>query len=173
MRKYIDILVEMLIAALISMMIVVVVLQVFCRYVLNSPLGWTEEIAGFTLVWTSFLGSYIAFRRGNHLRIELVYLLIPNSGKRTLLILGNLIISGFSLFLIFKGIPFARQFMYLLSPNLQLSMGISYMVVPITGILFLIHLLPEIYQLVAHPSEDILLKGTSKEAEEARRISVQ
>jgi TRAP-type C4-dicarboxylate transport system permease small subunit len=161
MRKYVDWFVEAFLAALMAVMITVVALQVFFRYVVGSPLGWTEEIGNFTLVWTSFLGSYIAFRRGNHLRIELLYLILPNVGRRTLLIIGDLALAGFSGFLVFEGIPFAKKFMYLLSPNLQFPMGISYLVVPVTGILFLTHLLPEVYQILFHPdSATTLLKGT-------------
>jgi TRAP-type C4-dicarboxylate transport system permease small subunit len=161
MRKYVDWFVEAFVAALMAVMITVVALQVFFRYVIGSPLGWTEEIGNFTLVWSSFLGSYIAFRRGNHLRIELLYLILPNVGRRTLLIIGNLALSGLSVFFVFKGIPFAQKFMYLLSPNLQFPMGISYLVVPITGVLFLINLLPEVYQLLFRAdSATTLLKGT-------------
>ena len=161
MRKYLNWFVEAFLAALMAVMITVVLLQIFFRYLIGSPLGWTEEIGNFAMIWGSFLGSYVAFRRGNHLRIELLYLILPNVGRRICLIIGDLALAGFSGFLVFKGIPFAKKFMYLLSPNLEFPMGISYLIVPITGILFLIHLLPEVYQLLFRAdSATALLKGT-------------
>ncbi len=35
-------------------MAAVVILQVFCRYILNYSLFWSEELARFLLVWLTF-----------------------------------------------------------------------------------------------------------------------
>ena len=151
MYKYLDMCMEAIAAIMMSVMICAVSLQVFCRYVLKSPLGWTEEISSFALVWSSLLGSYLGFRRSVHLRIEIVYMLLPTLGKRLSLLLGNLALIGVAVLMIGKGIPYALQFMYVLSPNLQLPMGLSYLVVPLTGTLFLVHLVPETYLLCVRP----------------------
>ena len=45
--------------------------QVFFRYVLNSPLAWTEELARIALIWLVFWGSAIAFRKNEHLTLTL------------------------------------------------------------------------------------------------------
>ena len=50
----------------------VVFLQFFTRYVLNDSLGWTEEIARYLMIATSFLGAAISVRNGTQLRIELL-----------------------------------------------------------------------------------------------------
>ena len=36
-------------------MIVIVIMQIFFRYVLNDSLIWTEELAKTLMVWTAFL----------------------------------------------------------------------------------------------------------------------
>jgi TRAP-type C4-dicarboxylate transport system permease small subunit len=151
MRKYLDVCIEVITAITMSVMIGTVVLQVFSRYVVGSPLGWTEEISSFALVWSSFLGSYLGFRRSVHLRIEIVYLLLPAAGKRMSLLVGNFVLIAVALLMIGKGVPYALQFMYIQSPVLQLPMGLSYAIVPLTGALFLVHLVPETYALCMHP----------------------
>ena len=45
-------------------------LQVISRYVLVTPLPWTEEVARFLLVWVTFLGSASITRRKLHITVE-------------------------------------------------------------------------------------------------------
>ena len=42
---------------------------VLARYLLNNPIGWSEEIARLFLACFTFLGMALAFRRGQHLAI--------------------------------------------------------------------------------------------------------
>ena len=51
------------------LMIGVVAAQVFFRYVLNHSLFWSEELARYILVWLTFLGASVAYRRGVHPRV--------------------------------------------------------------------------------------------------------
>ncbi len=62
-------------------LIFVVFLQFFTRYVLNSSLGWTEEIARVLLVATSLTGSALSIRNGSHITVEFFYrYLSPRGG---------------------------------------------------------------------------------------------
>ena len=36
-------------------MTLLITIQVICRYLLNSPLGWSEELARFGFIWMTFL----------------------------------------------------------------------------------------------------------------------
>ena len=58
-------------ATLVAATVVITCAAVFYRYVLNSALLWPEEIAGFLLVWISFIGAYLALRKEGHLSFEL------------------------------------------------------------------------------------------------------
>ncbi|WP_299790583.1 TRAP transporter small permease [uncultured Marivita sp.] len=53
-------------------LLVIVFLQFFTRYVLNSSFGWTEEIARYLLVCTVFAGCLRAQRRGGHMALDLL-----------------------------------------------------------------------------------------------------
>ena len=39
------------------------------RYVFNAPLIWSDELATVLFVWLSVLGSAVALRRGEHMRL--------------------------------------------------------------------------------------------------------
>ncbi|GEA12564.1 TRAP transporter small permease [Alteromonas sp. KUL49] len=43
------------------------VLQVLSRYLLNAPLGWTEEVARYQLIIFTFVGASMGFRKHSHI----------------------------------------------------------------------------------------------------------
>jgi len=83
---------------------VIVFLQVFTRYVLNSSFAWTEEIARYLLICVTFIGGGIAVRKNTHIHVELLYLLLPKIGGRVLATLVDVIRIGFLGFLLLSGI---------------------------------------------------------------------
>jgi TRAP-type C4-dicarboxylate transport system permease small subunit len=62
----------------------VVFLQFFTRYVLNSSLGWTEEIARYLLIAVTFLGAAMAVRKRSHIAVEFCYRYFGAGGRHRL-----------------------------------------------------------------------------------------
>ena len=62
-------LVEMPAALLVLADIVVLFAGVVSRYVLHRPLLWSDELASILFLWLAMLGSVIALRRGEHMRM--------------------------------------------------------------------------------------------------------
>lgn len=62
----------------------VVFLQFFTRYVLNDSVAWTEEIARYLLIWITFIGAAISFRRGSHIGVEALQHFLPEKAARSL-----------------------------------------------------------------------------------------
>ncbi|MBU2552583.1 MAG: TRAP transporter small permease [Proteobacteria bacterium] len=48
-----------------------IILGIFYRYVLKSPLSWVEEFSRLNFIWTTFLGACVATRLKEHLRIRI------------------------------------------------------------------------------------------------------
>src|SRR5580700_4320871 len=42
---------------------------VFSRYVMHSPLVWSDELASILFLWLAMLGAVVALRRGEHMRM--------------------------------------------------------------------------------------------------------
>jgi TRAP-type C4-dicarboxylate transport system permease small subunit len=64
-----------------------VLVGVVFRYVLNNPLYWAEEAARLLLIWLSFVGAALAFQRGQHLAMDVVMRLLPDTLRRRIQVL--------------------------------------------------------------------------------------
>lgn len=82
-------------AALVAATVVITCTGVFFRYVLESALPWPEEIAGYLLVWISFLGAYLALRREGHIGFDLLLEKLPLPAQRGLRTAMDLVLIAF------------------------------------------------------------------------------
>ena len=64
-------------AVTLSLCAILVNLNVICRYFLNSPIQWSEEVVTSLFVWTVFIGSAYAYRKHSHLGIDILINLLP------------------------------------------------------------------------------------------------
>lgn len=64
-------------ASLVGVMVVIILIQVFFRYVLDDAPAWTEEAARFLMLWMTGLMVPTAFRRGGFVGIEMLVLMLP------------------------------------------------------------------------------------------------
>ncbi len=64
-------------AVCLGLMVVVILVQVFFRYVLGHALPWPEEASRFLMLWSTGLMAPTAFRRGGFVAIDMVIRLLP------------------------------------------------------------------------------------------------
>jgi len=120
-------------------MSVVVAVQVFFRYALNHSLFWSEELARYLLVWLTFLGASVAYRRKMHPGIDIVYARMSASIQRTLSIFIHFISTVLFGIMIFYGFQFSYFVRLQISPALYLPKWIVFSIIPLSGIIFMIH----------------------------------
>ncbi|MEO1678092.1 MAG: TRAP transporter small permease [Pseudomonadota bacterium] len=79
-----------------AIMVIVILAQVFFRYVLNSALPWPDEAARFMMLWLTGLIAPMAYRRGGFVAIDMLEQALP---RRTggILALTLLVLSLFVL----------------------------------------------------------------------------
>ena len=73
-----------------GIMIVLLFLQVFSRYVVNRAISWTEEVALIFFVLSIYFGAAAAIKRNQHLRLEIVLAKVGPKARQVLLIVGDL-----------------------------------------------------------------------------------
>lgn len=120
-------------------MSVIVIVQVFCRYILNHSLFWSEELARYILVWLTFLGTCTAYYRGMHPGINLVYRRLPHQLKlitKTIVLLLSLV---FFSVMIWYGIEFSFFVRLQTTAALSLPKWIIFAIIPISGAILSLH----------------------------------
>ncbi|CDY77047.1 Predicted gluconate TRAP family transporter, DctM subunit [Caballeronia glathei] len=60
---------EVAAAGLVVAEVLLLFANVFYRYALHDPLVWGDELASLLFIWLAMLGSVIALRRGEHMRL--------------------------------------------------------------------------------------------------------
>jgi C4-dicarboxylate transporter, DctQ subunit len=59
--------------ALLAMMFATFILQIFFRYVLNNPVGWSEEVIITTWLWTVLWGASFVLGEAEEIRFDIIY----------------------------------------------------------------------------------------------------
>ena len=68
----------------ISVMVFVILLQVYFRYILGSALPWPDEAARFCMLWMTGLMAPTALREGGFVAIDTIDAILPNIVARLL-----------------------------------------------------------------------------------------
>jgi len=71
------------IVALIALMFVSFLCQIAFRYVLNQPLGWTDEVTVLCWVWLVLWGASFILSDKDEIRFDIVYGLVSERTRRT------------------------------------------------------------------------------------------
>ena len=119
-------------------MALLVAVQVFFRYVLNSSLFWSEELARYMLVWLSFAGAGVAYFRNLHPGVDVLTSRLPAGGRRAARMLVHLVTMGLALVMVIAGTQFAWFVRMQITPALGLPKWVVLAVIPAGGlVLFL------------------------------------
>lgn len=137
-RQIIDKTLEWVLIFLMSILVIDVLWQVFSRYVINVPSSFTDELAGFLLIWVGLLGAtYVAGKR-EHLAIDLLLQRSSERRKYILEIIISIVIILFAVTVLIVGgiwLVYTRLYLSVKSAALGLPLGLVYLVLPVSGIL--------------------------------------
>ena len=78
--------------ALIGTMFVCFLLQICFRYVLNQPLGWTEEVTILCWVWVVLWCAAFVLSDRDEIRFDIVYTLMPRPVRRAFTVVTSVAI---------------------------------------------------------------------------------
>ncbi|MBA4269805.1 MAG: hypothetical protein C0447_10355 [Methylobacterium sp.] len=112
---------EAFVALLLVGLIGLVLVAVFWRYVLSSPITAADEIASFLFLWIVMLGAVIAIDRGEHLRLALVVNAVGPRARALLETTGLVVIGAFLAALLPSAIEHWMDEFPVTSPALNIS----------------------------------------------------
>jgi TRAP-type C4-dicarboxylate transport system permease small subunit len=111
---------------------------VYTRYVLDSAASWPEPMAILLSVVLTFFGAAMCYRSGIHMRVTVLRDALPPAGQRLVDFAGEALMTLISLFMVVWGARLcAATWHQVIAEFPVLSVGITYLPIPIGGVLTL------------------------------------
>nr|WP_304216688.1 TRAP transporter small permease [Fredinandcohnia onubensis] len=124
----------------ISIISFLTIINVFCRFVLNSPISWAEEITLGCFIWLIFIGISSAMKRDGHIGVDYFIQKMPKAMRNVCTIIGAAAIYFVLIYIfIYLGFELASQASSKVTPVLGISYTYIDLAVPIGGFLTAIH----------------------------------
>jgi len=133
--------VQVTLVGMVAIMTVIIILQVFMRYLFLYSLSWSEEVARYLMIWVSFLGASLALKYGFHIGVEFVINRIPEKMRGWVNLIAKMGILIFLIYFTIGGFRVSWAVRDQDSPALLFSMAYAYLSAPVGGFFMIIQLL--------------------------------
>ncbi|GHV41308.1 C4-dicarboxylate ABC transporter permease [Synergistales bacterium] len=148
---------------LLMLMVIVINVQVFCRYVMNASLSWSEEVARYMFVWIVLLGASIGIKEWFHISVTFLVDRFPSKIRFAIDAVIKIMIAAFSVVLFYASCILVKAVSAQISAALGLPVPILYLCMPITSFLIFLH-------IVSSLADQLILKGKNEHNSEAEII---
>ena len=112
-------------------MLVVAWAHVFCRYVLNDSLTWSEELLKILLVWFCLLSTTIIAVQREHVSIVVFKQMMPLKVNHTLTFIAQVLMFIASVIVLVIGIDFVMIAGSRMTPALRLPYRYTFSAIPV------------------------------------------
>jgi TRAP-type C4-dicarboxylate transport system permease small subunit len=141
LKKAFDNLIEGVCATLMVALAVVVFIQVFNRFILQTPLAWSEDLAMLLYQWVVFVGAALGVKRMRHFGIELVVKQFPEQWRHRIELVTPLVMLIVAVVMIVQGwtiLGFNRNRIF---STMDLSYTWAFLPIPLSGVLIIVYLI--------------------------------
>ena len=132
-KKFLNNIEEFIIVPLVAVMIAVVILQVIFRFILKGSLSWSEELARYLMVWVTFVGASIGVKRGAHIGVEALVIVLPKKTQIIIKYLGIILVVVFCIVVFSASLGILRNQIVnrQVSPAMRIPMWWAYAAIPV------------------------------------------
>lgn len=113
--------VEIPVAVLVAAEIVILFAGVAARYVWHAPLIWSDELASILFLWLAMLGAAVAFRRGEHMRMNVIAGMVGHEGRAFLEVIAVVAGLAFCAMVLPHAIEYAQEEAFIRTPALDIE----------------------------------------------------
>lgn len=133
---------EMICVIMLAAVTVLISVGVFCRYVLNHSLSWSDELARYCFIYAVFVGMGLAVKENGNMKIDILELSVPKI-KPVLCIIQDAIYFLFLLYVFSPSVSILQKFSTnpQTSPAMKIPMQFVY-------VSFLIGIILAIFRLI-------------------------
>ncbi|WP_322889416.1 MULTISPECIES: TRAP transporter small permease [unclassified Yoonia] len=119
-------------------MTALVAAQVFARYVVGSPLTWTEPMSILLMGWFILLGAAVGTREGYHLSFDVLLMVLPQRIVLVLHSVSDVVVGGFGAGMAWYGFELVSRTWTAGMPTLGLPGGVAFIPLTLSGVLIVI-----------------------------------
>ncbi|MGG0717057.1 TRAP transporter small permease [Robertmurraya massiliosenegalensis] len=94
---------EVFMVVFLALIVILMTVQVFMRYVLGNSLSWSDELIRYAFIWFVFLGIGYGIRTQSHLKIDILEIAVP-SFKKMLIAIQDIFIFLFCVYMILPSV---------------------------------------------------------------------
>ena len=141
MKKVLDTCIEATCAVMVVALAVIVFVQVFNRFVLQTPLAWSEDLAMLLFQWVVFLGAALGVSRMRHFGIELVVRQLPEWMRHRVELLTPVVMAIVAAVMIIQGWAILSINRNRIFATMDLSYTWAFLPIPLSGALILFYLI--------------------------------
>ena len=123
---------------IVAAMVIVTTLQVVFRVAFNA-LTWSEELSRYLLVWGTFFGATLAYKRGNHIAVTFIIDFFPTRLRVWFNVLTYLLSLAFFVIVAQQGLNMITMQVFQVSPALQMPMRYVYWSIPLSCGIMILH----------------------------------
>lgn len=129
---------------------------VLMRYGFNTPKAWVEEVARYTIIWGVFGGFGMALKHNQHIQVDILYDYLNDKMKFILNIIATGLSIAFCVLYTYYGyiLVESRYSSGMVSLDVGIPMWIIYLILPISGILFLLRFIERLVRILRRTEED-------------------
>lgn len=136
LRQILNKIAESISWVVLGIMVVLVTWQVVSRYFFHSPVPWTETMTRYLFVWLVLINGAYIFGRREHMNISYVRGKMSPGGQRILCVITEAVSCLFAVVvLVGGGLLAVNVGLPQKDAALEISMGIVYAALPISGVL--------------------------------------
>lgn len=100
---------ETILILLLIAMVLIMGLQVVCRYVFNQSLSWSEELTQYLFIWATFISVSYCVKKRISIKIEQFFNMLPTKGKTILRLFRHTLVFIFCLIMIPYAVTYVQQ----------------------------------------------------------------
>ncbi len=138
-NRFILLIEKVILIVLMTSMLIFGFLQVFSRFILKSPIGWSEELLTYSFTWASFIGASMAIYYKSHFSVDLLMKKVPEFLVKKVRLFVWIMICLFSLFILVMGWRLTLLNSIQMMNIIPVSMSWAYLAMPASGLFIFIH----------------------------------
>ena len=126
---------------LFMIMFSITTINVFTRYLFNSPIPWAVELGRYCFVGVIYLGAIYVMRENGHIGLDIFIGLLPKKLNKAIVFFGRIVSIVFLIVFTVQAVRMSHMNLNVVSAGMEIPMAIPYSVMIISGVGMLIEMI--------------------------------